>query len=143
MSSNKSGMHANIRDCACSYVFELCECTSTNDGDPRGPSPKKLLGKRTDTWGKDLHKRQRQLDPDRIAALTPRGGLQAAEFEDRRLGYLSVDGATVSYTDASLGAVLLSTEFASGREAALQMTFYRSTYQDVKARRAAFRAVPV
>jgi len=37
--------------------------------------------------------------------------------------------------------VLLSTEFASNKEAALQLSFYRSTYQEVKARRAALKTV--
>ena len=87
-----------------------------------------------------MQKRQRYLDPNFISKLTPRGGLQAAEFEDRQSGYLSVNGSKVCYTDGFLGAILLSTEFASSREAALQLDFYRSTYQDVKARRSAFGA---
>jgi len=88
-----------------------------------------------------VQKQQRHLDPEFVANLTPRGGLQAAEFEDKRLGFLSVEGSRVLYTDASLGIALLSTEFASNREAALQLRFYRSTYRDVKARRAAFKVV--
>jgi hypothetical protein len=88
-----------------------------------------------------LQKRQRHLDPEFISKLTPRGGLQAAEFEDRQSGYLSVDGSKVCYTDALLGAVLLSTEFASSREASLQLDFYRSTFREVKARRSAFHVV--
>ena len=80
-------------------------------------------------------------DPHAICALTPRGGLQAAEFEDKGLGCLRADGRDVIYTDASSGAELLRASFASGREAKMQLAFYRSTYAEVEARRAAFRNV--
>ena len=85
-----------------------------------------------------MQKQQRHLDAEFIAKLTPRGGLQAAEFEDKQLGYFSVEGSRVLYIDAELGVILLSTELASSREAALQLSFYRSTFQNVEARRAAF-----
>ncbi|MER2267281.1 hypothetical protein [Methylobacterium oxalidis] len=88
-----------------------------------------------------MQKPQRHLDPERIAELTPRGGLQAAEFEDRKLGRLSAVSSSVIYTDAASGAVLLSNRFASRAEAVSQLNFYRSTFQDVKARRRAFRVV--
>ncbi|GJE42728.1 hypothetical protein AEGHOMDF_1901 [Methylobacterium soli] len=95
-----------------------------------------LVGMRTDPQKEGiLQKRERHRDLDLISKLTPRGGLQAAEFEDRQAGYLYVDDSKVCYTDAVLGTVLLSNEFASGREASLQLDFYRSTYRDVKARR--------
>ncbi len=88
-----------------------------------------------------MQKQQRHLDPDIIANLTPRGGLQAAEFEDQKLGHLSVDRRDVVYTDARSSVRLLRMTFASSKEAKMQVAFYRSTYEEVKARRSSLHIV--
>jgi len=82
-----------------------------------------------------------RLDRASIIKLTPRGGLQAAEFEDKKLGHLSVDGCDVVYMDALSGVDLLRMTFASGKEAEMQLAFYRSTYGEVKARRSSLHIV--
>ena len=89
-------MHVNLRQ---QMMMTLAEPRAENlAGEHAGPCREGIL-----------QKRQRHLDSDFISKLTPRGGLQAAEFEDRQSGHLSVDGSKVCYTDALLGVVLLST----------------------------------
>ena len=144
MSSDIGVARSNSLLCPVTYGLHPCESPPTNDDDLGWPRAQKLVVRHAGPRKEGiLQKRQRHFDPDFISKLTPRGGLQAAEFEDRQFGYLSVDGSKVCYTDALLGVVLLSTEFASGREASLQMDFYWSTFREVKARRSAFQAVKI
>ena len=84
---------------------------------------------------------QRKPQHDFSAQRTPRGGLQAAEYEDRKLGRLHVAGSRVIYKDAETGEILMDRQFANDREAGLQLSFYRATYDDVKTRRSSFRIV--
>lgn len=76
-----------------------------------------------------------------VETRTPRGALQAAEFEDRKLGNLIADGRTVAYVDVITGATLLSWSYQSVREAKSQLDFFRSIYTDVTRRRAALHVV--
>ncbi len=77
-----------------------------------------------------------------FAERTPRGGLQAAEFEARGLGALGVDCRDMVYIDATTRIVLLRVAWTNNREARLQVRFYRQAHKDVLARRAALRLVP-
>lgn len=77
-----------------------------------------------------------------LAERTPRGGLQAAEFEATGLGALGVDCRDMVYVDATTRIVLLRVAWTNNREARLQVKFYRQAYRDVVARRAALRLVP-
>lgn len=78
---------------------------------------------------------------DGLAGRTPRGGLQAAEFEGAGLGSLGIDCRDMVYVDAETRIVLLRVSWANNREARLQVRFYRQAYKDVVARRAAMRLV--
>lgn len=72
---------------------------------------------------------------------TPRGALQAAEYETRKLGSLVAMGKSVAYIDALTGATLLSFSYRTGKEAKAQLGFFRAAYNDVKHRRAALQVV--
>lgn len=69
---------------------------------------------------------------------TPRGALQAAEFEHKKLGRFVAEGRCISYIDAITGATLLSYTYESAREAKAQLAFFRASHADVLRRRATF-----
>ena len=60
------------------------------------------------------------LDPRLVVKQTPRGGLQAAEYEGAGKGELRVDGKSVVYHDYLTEGDLLTLTYASRREAGLQ-----------------------
>lgn len=76
-----------------------------------------------------------------VETRTPRGALQAAEFEERKFGNLIANGKTVAYVDIITGATLLSWSYQSAQEAKSQLSFFRSIYTDAIRRRAALHVV--
>ena len=78
---------------------------------------------------------------DIVDRRTPRGALQAAEFEARKLGSLVAKGKSVTYIDALTGVTLLSFTYCNGKEAKAQLGFFRAAYNDVEHRRAALHVV--
>jgi hypothetical protein len=78
---------------------------------------------------------------DIVDRRTPRGALQAAEFEARKFGSLVAKGKSVTYIDALTGVTLLSFTYCSGKEAKAQLGFFRAAYNDVEHRRAALHVV--
>lgn len=81
------------------------------------------------------------LDPRLVVKQTPRGGLQAAEYEGAGKGELRVDGKSVVYHDYLTEGDLLTLTYASRREAGLQLKFFRQTYDEVRRRRSGLRLV--
>ncbi|WP_244424751.1 hypothetical protein [Methylobacterium nodulans] len=75
------------------------------------------------------------LNPDTVQCMTPRGGLQAAEYEDRGYGYLNILRNSVCYIDSATGDCLTSFSYPSHRDAELQLSFFRQACQDAKRRR--------
>ncbi|MFE1602634.1 hypothetical protein [Methylobacterium sp. ID0610] len=67
-----------------------------------------------------------------VKHMTPRGGLQAAEYEDIGYGYLEIIENSVRYIDKETGKCLISFSYASQRDAALQLRFFRQACQDAK-----------
>jgi hypothetical protein len=74
--------------------------------------------------------------PQRTRPTAPRGGLQAAEYEELGYGLLTAVGRSVLYIDEATRSVPLRFSYASPAEASLQLQFFRETYQDAKRRRA-------
>jgi hypothetical protein len=78
-----------------------------------------------------------ELTRDAARREVPRGGLQAAEFEDKRYGILTVDGRSVIYIAHADGAAGPRFTYPSERDARAQLSFFRAAYQDLKHRRTA------
>ncbi|MGY2051437.1 hypothetical protein [Methylobacterium sp. JK268] len=76
---------------------------------------------------------------DAVPRGVPRGGLQAAEFEDKRYGLLRVDGRSVIYVAHEGEAAGLRFTYPSEHDARAQLSFFRAAYQDLKRHRAAPR----
>jgi hypothetical protein len=78
-----------------------------------------------------------------VSGTTPKGGLQASEYEARGLGRLETEGSFLVYRDEGSGNVLLSMRYANAREAERQMAFFREAYQDVVRRRECLMRMPI
>lgn len=64
--------------------------------------------------------------------MTPRGGLQAAEYEELGYGYLEIVENSVCYVDGRTGKRLIDFRYPTRRDAALQLSFFRQACQDAK-----------
>jgi len=83
----------------------------------------------------------RSMPADLVARITPRGFLQAVEYEEEGRGSLRAMDKSVVYVDKLTGARLLTLSYATHREAEMQVDFLRLAYADMRSRRAALRVI--
>lgn len=64
--------------------------------------------------------------------MMPRGGLQAAEYEELGYGFLEIVGNSVCYVDGRTGKRLINFAYPTRRDATLQLSFFRQACQDAR-----------